>query len=29
MDALQFLTATATVFLLVYLLAALVRPEWF
>lgn len=29
MDALQILTAAATVLLLIYLLAALVRPEWF
>ena len=29
MDALQILTAAATVPLLVYLTAALLRPEWF
>jgi K+-transporting ATPase KdpF subunit len=29
MDALQILTALATVLLLVYLTAALLRPEWF
>jgi K+-transporting ATPase KdpF subunit len=29
MDALQILTAVATVLLLVYLTAALLRPEWF
>ena len=29
MDALQVLTAAATVLLLVYLTAALLRPEWF
>jgi K+-transporting ATPase KdpF subunit len=29
MDILQILTAVATVLLLVYLTAALLRPEWF
>jgi K+-transporting ATPase KdpF subunit len=29
MGALQILTAVATVLLLVYLTAALLRPEWF
>jgi len=29
MDALQILAAAATVLLLVYLTAALLRPEWF
>jgi K+-transporting ATPase KdpF subunit len=29
MDALQILTAAATALLLVYLTAALLRPEWF
>jgi hypothetical protein len=29
MDALQILTAAATGLLLVYLAAALLRPEWF
>ena len=29
MDALQILTAAVTVLLLVYLTAALLRPEWF
>jgi K+-transporting ATPase KdpF subunit len=29
MDGLQILTAAATVLLLVYLTAALLRPEWF
>ena len=29
MDALQIFTAAATVLLLVYLTAALLRPEWF
>ncbi len=29
MDGLQMLTAAATVLLLVYLTAALLRPEWF
>ena len=29
MDALQALTAAVTVLLLVYLVAALLRPEWF
>jgi K+-transporting ATPase KdpF subunit len=29
MDALQILTAVATAMLLVYLAAALLRPEWF
>jgi K+-transporting ATPase KdpF subunit len=29
MDALQVLTAAATVLLLAYLTAALLRPEWF
>jgi K+-transporting ATPase KdpF subunit len=29
MDALQILTAAATVLLLIYLTAALLRPEWF
>ena len=29
MDALQILTAAATVLQLVYLTAALLRPEWF
>lgn len=29
MDILQMLTAAATVLLLVYLTAALLRPEWF
>ena len=29
MDALQILTAVATMLLLVYLTAALLRPEWF
>jgi K+-transporting ATPase KdpF subunit len=29
MDFLQILTAAATVLLLVYLTAALLRPEWF
>jgi K+-transporting ATPase KdpF subunit len=28
-DALQILTAAATVLLLVYLTVALLRPEWF
>ena len=29
MDALQMLTAAVTALLLVYLTAALLRPEWF
>jgi len=29
MDVLQVLTAAATLLLLVYLTAALLRPEWF
>jgi K+-transporting ATPase KdpF subunit len=29
MDVLQILTAAATMLLLVYLTAALLRPEWF
>ena len=29
MDVLQILTAAATVLLLIYLTAALLRPEWF